>query len=180
MIQKYRGTENNLKLSTLIVYTFDLSDILSDLFISNSTLFIVFKIGSILILKVSVSGSLLYSEINRFQNWTTVWRKETVMFSWSSKVDGHSKSVLRTWTSISHWIISPYIESGRSLKLVLRKWTVIQHQSMLNTTVNKKWPVTSNWSFFEKSSKSVSNLIRYFESIRSMGVKFYQFGGTAF
>ena len=65
MIQIYRGTEINLKLSTLIVYTFDLSDILSDLFISNSTLFIVFKIGSILILKVTVSGSLLDGEINQ-------------------------------------------------------------------------------------------------------------------
>ena len=64
MIQIYRGTEINIKLSTLIVYTFDLSDILSDLFISNSTLFIVFKIGSILILKVTVSGSLLYGEKN--------------------------------------------------------------------------------------------------------------------
>lgn len=50
---------NYLKLSTLIVYTFELSDILSDLFISNSTLFIVLPIGSILILKVNVSGSFL-------------------------------------------------------------------------------------------------------------------------
>ena len=41
----------------MIVYTFGfLSDILSDLFISNSTLFIVLAIGSILIIKVNVSG----------------------------------------------------------------------------------------------------------------------------
>ena len=33
-----------------------MSDILSDLFISNSTLFIVLAIGPILIIKVNVSG----------------------------------------------------------------------------------------------------------------------------
>ena len=62
IFENYPNVEgrNYLKLSTLVVYTFELSDILSDLFISNSTLFIVLPIGSILILKVNVSGSFYW------------------------------------------------------------------------------------------------------------------------
>ena len=108
MIQIYRGTEINLKLSTLIVYTFDLSDILSDLFISNSTLFIVFKIGSILILKVTVSGSLLYGGKQRFgenkRPCSAVHRKWTVIQKPSS-VTSFSKSsaVIKNFLPKASW-----------------------------------------------------------------------------